>query len=292
MNNVAYRSANDKLEYPVRLPGQSLFTPAAVKPVHTLFTLATGGLFRIYQLSLNDGRHYLADVGINHYLYFNKHTTRSGKKYFWRVNTKQPFEKVLSIPTAFRIPVSVEIHNTYQDGLNKFDFQYSVIIVVPDSHVVGRLVSLDDEMPLKSIELVVKEAARVVGSERDYRQLFKSAPELTESIKRDVRNNHMVKETGLLVKEITCEFLVGDKDLYALVKKIYARCEETKSLGQISEEEWRRYLEEAVPAIALQEKTRRGELILQAIIALGLPISESELRSKAYDLSNKIFGSE
>jgi hypothetical protein len=292
MNNAAQRETNDRLEYPVRLPGQSLFTPAAIKPAHTLFTLlVSGGLLKIFQMSLADGRHYLADVGFNHYLYFNKHTARSGRKHFWRVNTKQPFEKVLSIPTAFRFPVSVEIHNTFQDGLNKFDFQFSVILVVPNPHVVGRLVSLDNETPLKSIELVVKEAARAAGSERDYRQLFRSAPELTESIKRDVRDNHIVKETGLLVKEITCEFLVGDQNLFNLVRKIYSRYEESKSLGLISEDEWRRYLESAVPEVALREGTRRGELILQAMVALGLPIAEGELRSKAYDLSSRIFGS-
>jgi hypothetical protein len=291
MSDKTRQYANAKPDYPVRLPDQNLFSPASIKTVHAGFTLLSGGLLKIYQLSLADGRHYLADVGFNHYLYFNKHTARSGKKYFWRVNTKQPFEKVLCVPTAFRLQVSVETHNVYQDGLNKFDFKYSVVIVVPDAYVVGRLLSLDDEMPLKSIELVIKDAARAVTAERHYNQLFKSAPELTASIKRDVQNHKIVTETGLLIKEISCEFFVGDSDLFNLVKKIYARCEESKSLGQISEVEWRRYLEAAVPEIALQEETRRRELILNAIITLGLPISEGELRAKAYDLSSKIFGS-
>ncbi|HEX8143805.1 MAG TPA: hypothetical protein VF553_14500 [Pyrinomonadaceae bacterium] len=290
MNNTAQRHSQVKTDYPLRLPDQNIFAPVEIKPVHAIFSLMTGGLLKIYQLRMSEGRHYLADVGFNHYLYFNKQMTGSGRKYFWRLNMKQPFEKVLCVPSAFRLPVSVEIHNFYRDGLNKFDFKYSIIIVVPDLYVVGRLMSLDDEMPLKSIELVVKEAARTMSADRDYKQLFISAPELTESIKRDVQSNKIVMETGLLIKEISCEFLVGDRDLFNLVKKIYARCEESRSLGQISESEWRRYLESAVPEIALQEETRRGELILNAIIALGLPISESELKSKAYDLSSKIFG--
>jgi hypothetical protein len=145
-------------------------------------------------------------------------------------------------------------------------------------------------MPLKTIELAVKEAARTISADRDYKQLFISDAEFTASIKRVVQKNKIVAETGMQVKEISCEFLIGDRDLFNLIKEVYARYEKSKSLGQISENEWRRYLECAVPDIALQEGTKRLELTLNALIALGLPISESELRAKAADLSDRIFG--
>jgi hypothetical protein len=290
MNNATNQNMNDKLEYPVKLPDQNLFSPVSLRPVHALFTFVSAGMMKIYKLNMADGRHYIADVGFNHRLYFNKHTVRSGNKYFWRITSTEPFEKVVSIPTAFRLPVSVEVHNFYQAGLNKFDFKYSLTIVIPNIYVVGRLMNLDDEVPLKKIELAVKEAARTVGADRDYKQLCVSAPELTELIKSIVEKNKIVEETGMQIKEISCEFLVGDQDLFNLIKKIYARCEESKSLGLISELEWRRYLESAVPNIALQEETRRQELIMNALVTLGLPISEYELRSKAREFSSKIFG--
>lgn len=293
MNYKSTQSANGNLEYPTQLPNQSLFSQELdkVKTIHPIFTFLSGGLLKIYQVNLADNRHYVADVGFNHRLYFNKNTTHSEKKFFWKINTPEPLEKVVSIPIAFRLPVSVEIHNFYQNGLNKFDFQYSIIIVVPDQYVVGRLMSLDGEKPLQSIQLAVIDAARGAGAKRDYKQLFIAASEFTELIKDKVRKNKYVMETGLQVKEISCEFLVGDKDLFALIKKIYARYEESKSLSQITETEWRRYLESAVPAIALQERTKRRELIMNAFVALGLPISEREIQSKVDEFSNKIFGS-
>lgn len=290
MNNAANQFANDKLAYPVKLPDQPLFTPVAVRPTHALFTVLTAGLLKVYSIGLADGRHYFADVGFNHRLYFNRHMVRSGNKYFWRVNTSQPFEQVVSIPIAFRLPVSVEVHNFYGEGLNKFDFRYSILIVVPDIYVVGRLNNLKDEMPLKSIELAVKEAARTISAEPNYEQLITSDAEFMASLKRIVQKNKNVAETGMQVKEISCEFLVGDSDLFNLIKEIYARIKKSKSLNQITELEWRRYLESAVPDIALQEETKRMELTLNALIALGLPISENELRAKAADLSGRIFG--
>lgn len=290
MNNPANSKLNPAQSYPVRLPDQNLFSPVEIKPVHGIFNLFSGWLFKIHKVCMEDGIHYISDIGFNQRLYFNKTKVRSGNKYFWRVNTSKPFEKIASIPMAFRLPVSVETHNFYQSGLNKFEFKYSIIMVVPDSYVVARLMSLELERPFKSIELAVQGAAREIVAERDYKLLFTASSEITKAIKDAVTKDQTVVETGVQIKDISCEFLIGDQDLFSLVKKIYARCEEAKSLSSISELEWRRYLESAVPGIALQEETRRRESIINALVALRLPISDNELRSEAIDLSKKIFG--
>jgi hypothetical protein len=276
---------NTVQKYPVMQPDQPLFTTVQPSPVHWLFQFLSGWLFKIYKIKMEDTMYYVSDIGFNQRLYFHKHDAHTSNKHFWRINTLEPFERTVSVPMVFRFPVSAKTHNFHDDGLNTFDFRYSLIIVIPNNYTVARLLSLERQQPLKTIEEAVQLAARTVTGHLPHKQLFISSSEITEAIKQAVAGDPNIIEIGIKIKEISCAFLAGNQDIFDLMKTIYR----AKSLSQISDMEWHRYLQAAVPAEALQEETKRREHTINALALLGLPISPNELQTKVAELERTNF---
>jgi len=269
-------------------PGLPLFEE--VTPIRVLrpVTWMTAGLMRVYELTLKESYLYVADMNLNLRDYFCRKTAGSGRKYFWRYNAKHPFERVLALPSQFRVPVSVRAHN-FVDGIFEFSYVFSVLMNVPDRYVVARLLSQQDKNTLIALQDAVYESTRVLMQDMSHISLHIIDEGCTSSIKQSVARNKLVADTGLVIEEVACQVIHEDKNLTALIRKISERERECKSLSKIPAEDWEKYLESLSPGNALAERTKVFDILANIIIATRMPVSASNLRAEINQIRTQMF---
>ncbi|MBV8855453.1 MAG: hypothetical protein JOZ02_00695 [Acidobacteria bacterium] len=265
-----------------------LFEPVTPKPVLRPVTWLTGGLVRVYEVALKESYLYAADMNFNLRDYFCRKTVGSGRKFFWRYNAKHPFERVLALPSQFRVPVSVRAHN-FIDGIFEFRYVFSVTVSVPDRFAVARLLWLEDKNPLTALKDAVNEATRGLLRDMSHAGLHIVDEGCTSSIKEFVARHKLVAATEIEIEDVACQVIHEDRNLTALIRKIAERERECESLSGIPAEDWEKYLESLSPGAALTERARMFDILANVIIATRMPVSSANLRAEIDQIREQMF---
>lgn len=278
-------SKNGIVEKPHHLP---LFEPVTPRAVLRPITWLTGGLVRVYEVPLKESYLYAADINFNLRDYFCRKTVGSGRKYFWRYNAKHPFERVVALPSQFRVPISVRAHN-FIDGIFEFRYVFSLTVSVPDRFALARLRCQEDKNPLTTLKDAVNKATRVLMQDMGHVGLHVVDEDYTRSIKEFVAQHKLVVATEIEIEDVDCQVIHEDKNLTALIRKIAERERECKSLSRIPAEDWEKYLESLSPGTVLAERTKMFDILANVIIATRMPVSATNLRAEINQIREQMF---
>ncbi|HEX8069463.1 MAG TPA: hypothetical protein VF546_05905 [Pyrinomonadaceae bacterium] len=273
------------------------------------------GLFRVFSLSLDDRYLYAVDVGgCNEIHYLDRQSLGAGQKFFLKLNVDDPVFGRLTrrgqpgnlwalrayrVPRSFRLNVPVKVLNfPPEGGCYAHSFTWSLLLRIADHRTVARLRWAESlhHSPFKSVAAALDQATRGLLAAEDFKSLMLTDGRLRAAILASVRELPVVSEPGLILEALDCHGLSGDPAAILMAQQIHRRYEECRSLGAIPPEWFKRLLELACPEEALRARAKEPEyrarlieVLINALVAMRLPVGPEELRRFVVELIDDLW---
>ncbi len=251
-------------------------TTSAAYPVVPLLTL---GLIKVYSLSMEDGRVYLADLGYNESSIYDVASAGHNQKYFWKLNIgENPPPKVEWIEKEFAVEIQLNEIPTFDAQYGGkggwITVDYTVMVTVAVDRETAIMLHQQVNV-LQSVEQAALDAARAVLPMASYESAITA--QLKDQISGHVMRNKLVQKSGLAVVDVAIKGVKGSSALSNSLRDSFQRILTAKDevevanvWQEVDEDVFTKYLSKMAPEEALKLRGRSADRMVEAMMLSGM----------------------